>query len=416
MEDSHFDHLVRSLAGPSRRAVVSALTTTLFGGAHGLHSLLDAEAKKGKKSNHRGHQGRDDKSRRHDDRRKDESKRHDHPRKDEPKRHDHTRKAESDAVRADAKKPCPPCKKRKAGKCKKKMPDGAACPGGTCQSGRCDTTSFRQSECTALDRCAAPPASFRCAEATCVNGDCGFGPRPAGTVCRAASGECDVDDVCDGASLDCPADALKPSGTACTLASGDRGSCLNGDCVAECTTPATCPPPSPNDLCAEAACSGSKCEFRPKPAGTLCRAASGECDVPAVCDGDSLICPPNRGKNYGTPCTSDGNPCRDHICDGTGKCFHPVKPFGTACPDDGNICTEDICNGAGACIPRQKKEGTTCGQNQKCCNGTCCAEGQGCKDGTTCCQSFMQECEVWEDCCNGFCGPVPLLGFRCVIG
>jgi len=38
---------------------------------------------------------------------------------------------------AKKKKPCPPCKKRKKGRCKGKKPDGAACPGGTCQGGVC---------------------------------------------------------------------------------------------------------------------------------------------------------------------------------------------------------------------------------------------------------------------------------------
>jgi hypothetical protein len=42
--------------------------------------------------------------------------------------------AETDAKK---KKPCPPCKKRKKGKCKKKLPDGTGCRGGTCQGGRC---------------------------------------------------------------------------------------------------------------------------------------------------------------------------------------------------------------------------------------------------------------------------------------
>src|SRR5688572_9355878 len=38
---------------------------------------------------------------------------------------------------AGKKKPCPPCKKRKQGKCKKKLPDGTGCSGGTCQNGSC---------------------------------------------------------------------------------------------------------------------------------------------------------------------------------------------------------------------------------------------------------------------------------------
>src|SRR5678815_5270637 len=35
------------------------------------------------------------------------------------------------------KKACPPCKKRKRGKCKKNLPDGIACAGGTCHGGSC---------------------------------------------------------------------------------------------------------------------------------------------------------------------------------------------------------------------------------------------------------------------------------------
>lgn len=35
------------------------------------------------------------------------------------------------------KKRCPPCKKRKKGKCKATLPDGTACPGGACQQGAC---------------------------------------------------------------------------------------------------------------------------------------------------------------------------------------------------------------------------------------------------------------------------------------
>jgi len=35
------------------------------------------------------------------------------------------------------KKPCPPCKKRKKGKCKATLPDGTVCSTGTCQAGQC---------------------------------------------------------------------------------------------------------------------------------------------------------------------------------------------------------------------------------------------------------------------------------------
>ena len=42
-----------------------------------------------------------------------------------------------EVVSAAKKKKCPPCKKRKQGTCRNKKPNGTACPGGTCQSGRC---------------------------------------------------------------------------------------------------------------------------------------------------------------------------------------------------------------------------------------------------------------------------------------
>jgi hypothetical protein len=49
---------------------------------------------------------------------------------------------------AAAKKPCPPCKKRKKGKCKKKLPEGTACSGGTCQNGTCVAAASPAPTCT----------------------------------------------------------------------------------------------------------------------------------------------------------------------------------------------------------------------------------------------------------------------------
>jgi hypothetical protein len=40
---------------------------------------------------------------------------------------------------AKRKNSCPPCKKRKKGKCKKKKTDGTPCPGGMCRRGLCAT-------------------------------------------------------------------------------------------------------------------------------------------------------------------------------------------------------------------------------------------------------------------------------------
>ncbi|TMB56598.1 MAG: hypothetical protein E6J56_05915 [Deltaproteobacteria bacterium] len=39
--------------------------------------------------------------------------------------------------------------------------------------------------------------------------------KTAGTVCRGASGPCDTAETCDGQTVACPADALKPAGAPC---------------------------------------------------------------------------------------------------------------------------------------------------------------------------------------------------------
>src|SRR5262245_57115095 len=68
-----------------------------------------------------------------------------------------------------SKKSCPPCKKRKKGKCKGLLPDGSACAGGTCQRGTClaDGPAPPSPPCTPT--CAAIAA---CGEDGC-GGSCG---------------------------------------------------------------------------------------------------------------------------------------------------------------------------------------------------------------------------------------------------
>jgi hypothetical protein len=46
-------------------------------------------------------------------------------------------------------------------------------------------------------------------------GACAYTPAPAGTVCRAAAGSCDVAEICDGASTQCPTDRFAPSTAEC---------------------------------------------------------------------------------------------------------------------------------------------------------------------------------------------------------
>jgi hypothetical protein len=103
-----------------------------------------------------------------------------------------------------------------------------------------------------------------------MSGATRFSPRPAGTMCRAAAGACDVAEVCDGTAGECPADGFAASTVACRAA---VGAC---DVAERCTgTSAVCPA---NVLAA---------------AGTVCRASStvAACDPAEVCDGTAAQCP-----------------------------------------------------------------------------------------------------------------------------
>ena len=112
--------------------------------------------------------------------------------------------------------------------------------------------------------------------------------QPAGTVCRAAVGPCDIDETCDGVTADCPADKLATAGASCRASAGDC------DIAETCSgTGPDCPPDG----------------F--KQAGTVCRAAAGVCDVAESCTGSSAICPVDSLAASSTVCraSTDSNKC-----------------------------------------------------------------------------------------------------------
>jgi hypothetical protein len=134
------------------------------------------------------------------------------------------------------KKSCPPCKKRKKGKCKKKKPDGTACDGGTCQNGRCCVPesraatyagaacgTARANNCGQAVTCTCPTGqdclvNGSCAQpctdpeecTACVNVVCGF-PNTEGTQ------YCVRTDVNCSDLRPCSATTECPRGTHCQL-------------------------------------------------------------------------------------------------------------------------------------------------------------------------------------------------------
>jgi len=146
----------------------------------------------------------------------------------------------------------------------------------------------------------------------------------AGTECRAAAGDCDVAEHCDGFDNDCPSDVRLGSDTVCRAAAGvcDPAEFCNGD--------VGCP------------------EDALVAAGTVCRSAVGLCDSEEVCDGIAPGCPDDVVHPEGFECRPRAD-LRDfaETCDGAlatcpfdvGLCagqFDPTFAGGVvlAAPDD----------------------------------------------------------------------------------
>lgn len=83
-----------------------------------------------------------------------------------------------------------------------------------------------------------------------------------------------------------------------------------------------------------------------KTAGTVCRSASGTCDVAETCSGSSAACPTNLFKASGITC-DDGQLCTyGDVCNGAGSCGGTTITCG-----GGNACSTTVCNGTNTCEP-----------------------------------------------------------------
>ncbi len=148
-----------------------------------------------------------------------------------------------------------------------------------------------------------------CCSATCQLLD-------AGTSCRPPAGLCDLEEVCTGASPDCPVNVLANAAVLCRAA------------VDACDVPEFCTGLSvdcPSDSIL--------------PLNTVCRSAAGVCDEPEFCTGLSTACPPDQFKPGTTVCRSSAA-----VCDAVEFC----TGNGPDCPADANAPDSD---GDGICDP-----------------------------------------------------------------
>src|SRR5438093_1249168 len=196
----------------------------------------------------------------------------------------------------------------------------------------------------------------------CCSSSCQL--EPATTVCRPATGPCDVTELCTGSSPTCPADAFEPATFECRPAAGpcDEAELCTGTssgCPVDTFKPATfeCRPAAGDCDVAEA-CTGlsAACPSDRKRSG-VCRPSAGSCDAAETCDGTSDSCPQDRSAPDGTPC-DDGNTCTQNETCQQGGC---VGGDQVGC-NDGDACTVDTCDPLLGCVNQHLEgpAGVTC--------------------------------------------------------
>ncbi len=246
---------------------------------------------------------------------------------------------------------------------------GETCDGTTCCSASC-TYAAEFTSCGPAGSGACDMADTCNATGTCVDRVMG-----SGVSCRTSRDLCDAEELCDGVSSACPADARVPANTPCRPSSGQL-----------CDVPDICD--GLHDACTDAFA----------PSTTTCAAGTPPCDLGASCTGTSAACPADT-------LAGDGTSCDDGLaCNGTSTCQSGTCTMGVAVGcDDGNRCTSDSCMDpsgtclhgpiAGCCNSAMDCDDTNlcttdvCGGSATCSHTTisgCCLNDAGCSDGDVC--------------------------------
>ncbi len=156
----------------------------------------------------------------------------------------------------------------------------------------------------------------QCDGGDCCTAQCTF--VSGGTPCRATAGPCDLGEVCDGSSAECPTDGFS-TGNLCRASAGD------------CDAPESCDG------------SGPACPADAFSSGNVCRPAAGDCDTSESCNGSGPGCPTDLFLS-GNVCRPSAGPCDlAESCAGTGPSC-PVDFIITSCVN-GDGCCPAGCNG-----------------------------------------------------------------------
>jgi hypothetical protein len=187
------------------------------------------------------------------------------------------------------KKPCPPCRKRKKGKCKKALPDGTQCGGAcqVCQGGQCVAKTNGTACGNVCQECRDGQCAAKANETAC-----------GGPCEECQSGQC----------------AAKASGASC----GTNGICQGGLCFPR----GTCG----NDTaaCPDTVECGTQCLCGKSVEGnTVCMQNASFCPSPTHCD-TSADCAQGEACIDVTGCCGGSLPAGSTVC--LGPCTDPNTP------------------------------------------------------------------------------------------
>ncbi|XP_036305619.1 disintegrin and metalloproteinase domain-containing protein 1-like [Pipistrellus kuhlii] len=192
------------------------------------------------------------------------------------------------------------------------------------------------------DKCLLKAGS-KCSPGPCCNDKCEV--QPKGFICRAARGECDLPEYCDGINAQCPEDFYMQDGTPCKGYYCVKGVCKN-----------------PNTQCEE--------YF-----GTSSKSAIDECYEIVNTVGDrfgNCGLPTATNQDY-VKCTKDNMRCGKILCTDI-RSMPQIKPFHTVIQIP---ITENYCWAMNYYDTADEEEngnvnyGTTCSQGKVCANASC---------------------------------------------
>jgi hypothetical protein len=238
------------------------------------------------------------------------------------------------------------------------------------------------------------------------------------TVCRAAGGICDVSESCNGSTADCPADGFAGTSLVCR-ASG--GIC---DVAENCTgNSAACPANSFLNSMSVCRASGGVCDVAENCTGnsatcpgntflstmTVCRAQNGICDVAENCTGNSATCPGNTFASTTLTCRGSNGVCdAAERCTGTsGSC--PADSFvEVVCRAANGICdVAETCTGSNPVCPADtfrptsftcRASGGICDIAEQCTGNSGSCPANTFRDDDTVCRTSGGVCDVAEEC------------------